>query len=688
MKHLSRISISVLIAFFLSVGLSYGQHPAEQSLAKGVEYASQGKFEEAREEFEKTLKIDPSYGSARRYLKVIEDVNEGKIQTDTAICFFEGVTHALKDRSAEAITQFNKVIEAEPKYAIPYISRGKAYSARGQYDQAISDFTKAITLNPDDAAVYYFRGDAYGSKGQYDQAICDFTKAIEINPKDAWSYIDRGYIYILKRKYVKAFSDINKAIEINPKFAYAYINRGIACVDTGQYDRAISDFNKAIEINPRNAFAYFNRGSAYGHKGQYDKAISDYTKAIEIDPGNAFAYIDRGFAQANKGQLDKAISDFNKALETDPRHVGAYNNLRFASALKGQYDKAISDYNKAIEINPRNAFAYSHRGFAYANNGQYDKAISDFNKAIEINPRNAFAYNIRGIAYFYKKEHERAWDDFHKARNLGYQIHLEFLKDIGVASGRQIGRTTPTPKKEIFQIQAKSPKGVYLEFRAKMEKCTTLEVFCNLRENYWADPKGYNCEEIQINPDVDSMLRDYILSKGLFPPSKIASIRAEITDNAATLDIKRLDSSHKATIRMVKEGGDWKIETEEIGIDTSSFGAISGIGKALMGKDNLNDLSINLTALMLMEAAREGLTDTVLAYLAEGVFNVNGKASNGSTALMAAAQEGHIDTVLTLLALGADVNIKANDGSTALKKAEERGHEKIFRLLKRAGAKE
>lgn len=61
-----------------------------------------------------------------------------KIQTDTAIYFFEGVTHARKEQSTEAITQFNKVIEAEPKYAIPYISGGKAYSAKGQHDKAIS----------------------------------------------------------------------------------------------------------------------------------------------------------------------------------------------------------------------------------------------------------------------------------------------------------------------------------------------------------------------------------------------------------------------------------------------------------------------------------------------------------------------------------------------------------------------
>ena len=586
MNLLSRISISVLIAFFVAVGLSYGQHTAEQISAKGVEYAADGKFQEAKQEFEKALKVDPLYEPAKEALEVIEDVVDQKIKSKTAIHLFKGQSYREKEQWDEAIAEYNIALEIDPKFTMAYNDRGIAYRWKGQHDQAISDH--------------------------------------------------------------------NKALDLNPRYVRAYISRGITYGVKGELDLAISDFSKALEINPRDADSYFSRGIAYGERGQCDKAISDYTKAIELNPRDAYFYRYRGLAYYHKGQ----------------------------------YDQAISDYTKAIEIDPRDDYAYNFRGHAYLDKGQHDRAISDFTKAIEINPRDAYTYNNRGLAYFYKKEHEKAWDDFQKARNLGYQIHLGFLKDIGVASGRHIGHTMLTPKKEIVQNQARSPKGVYLEFRTKMEKCTTLEVFCNLRENYWTGPKGYNCEEIQINPDVDSMLRYYLLSKGLFPPSKIASIREEIDDNGATLLIKRLDSSHKATISMIKEDGGWKIEAEEIGIDMSAFGAISGIGKALMGKDNLNNLSINLTTLMLMEAAREGLTDTVLAYLAEGVFDINGKASNGSTALMAAAQEGHIDTVLTLLALGADLNVKANYGSTALKKAEERGHEKVFRLLKEAGAKD
>ena len=56
------------------------------------------------------------------------------------------------------------------------------------HDQAISDFTKAIEMNPRYYQAYYNRGIVYGNKGQYDQAISDYNKAIEINPRFAQAY--------------------------------------------------------------------------------------------------------------------------------------------------------------------------------------------------------------------------------------------------------------------------------------------------------------------------------------------------------------------------------------------------------------------------------------------------------------------------------------------------------------------
>jgi Tfp pilus assembly protein PilF len=83
MKSLVRVGVLALILLFLATGLGFGQNNAKKIYTKGVDYAAQGNFNEAKAEFEKGLKIDPLYGSAKRVLKVIEDALDQKIKSKT-----------------------------------------------------------------------------------------------------------------------------------------------------------------------------------------------------------------------------------------------------------------------------------------------------------------------------------------------------------------------------------------------------------------------------------------------------------------------------------------------------------------------------------------------------------------------------------------------------------------------------
>ena len=222
MKVLGKIGVSVLIALFVAVDLSYGQSVVKQILTKGVDYGAQGNFEEAKKEFEKALKAAPFLAAARDSLKAIEDVTQGKIERRSAIHLFKGAACVLKEQWDEGITEYNKALEINPRFAIVYRTRGFAHCGKGQYDQAISDLTRAIEIMPRYADAYFHRGFAYRGKGQYDRAISDFTKAIEINPRHAMAYANRTVAYYYKGKYTKAWEDIYKAqslgIHIHPEF--------------------------------------------------------------------------------------------------------------------------------------------------------------------------------------------------------------------------------------------------------------------------------------------------------------------------------------------------------------------------------------------------------------------------------------------------------------------------------------
>ncbi len=66
---------------------------------------------------------------------------------------------------------------------VAYNNRGLAYAKKGQYDQAISDFTKALEINPRFTAAYYNRGSTYFEKGQYDKAWEDVYKVQDLGLK-------------------------------------------------------------------------------------------------------------------------------------------------------------------------------------------------------------------------------------------------------------------------------------------------------------------------------------------------------------------------------------------------------------------------------------------------------------------------------------------------------------------------
>jgi tetratricopeptide (TPR) repeat protein len=164
MKIFKKIVVPVLAVFLLSAGLCYGQSTAKEIAAKGVEYAAQRKFKEAKEEFEKALKVDPFYVFLSRCLELIEDVADKKIDNKTAVHFFNGADYYFKGQFDKSIDELNRAIELNQRFAFAYCVRGIARVKKGDHDRAIADLNKAIEISPSLAYAYFLRGITLGSE--------------------------------------------------------------------------------------------------------------------------------------------------------------------------------------------------------------------------------------------------------------------------------------------------------------------------------------------------------------------------------------------------------------------------------------------------------------------------------------------------------------------------------------------
>ena len=284
---------------------------------RGLAYAKKGQYDQALADFNQALKLSPGDGQAF-YLRGFVHYKQGqadqaRADLQTVLKLNPGYVKEVQSRGAGEMDTYGEVLQgkrqpaeaqagepAAKKAEVSHKQQALALARKGQYGGAITEFGKALEANPKDAEAYNSRGSTYTLEGRYDQALADFKKALELNPKYAKAYYNRALAYYYKGEYAQALADLNKALELNPKDAEAYNNRGLAYDQQGQYDRAVSDFDRALTLNPKLADAYLNKAAACEKAGRKEEAREAYEAFIRYAPPEAAAQVESAKQKLNR----------------------------------------------------------------------------------------------------------------------------------------------------------------------------------------------------------------------------------------------------------------------------------------------------------------------------------------------------------------------------------------------------
>ncbi|MBX3266587.1 MAG: tetratricopeptide repeat protein [Acidobacteria bacterium] len=253
---------------------------------------------------------------------VLTVVSQSFAQPNAEAFFVSGTEHLNSGRFEQAIAEFSRAIQLDPRFVNAYNNRGIAYKRLNQLDRSIADFTKGISIDPKDADLFSNRASVYALQKNYDRAEMDYSEAIRLAPREIKQYYRRGDMRLDQSRFDAAIADYSTIISIDPGESGAYLNRGVALIKLGKvldafadYRRAIAAYTKEIERSPRNVDAYFNRGIAYGNLEEYAAAIADFTAAINIDPKAQNAIYERANAYEATMQFDRAKADRRRYTE-------------------------------------------------------------------------------------------------------------------------------------------------------------------------------------------------------------------------------------------------------------------------------------------------------------------------------------------------------------------------------------
>jgi tetratricopeptide (TPR) repeat protein len=129
-----------------------------------------------------------------------------------------GIALMDKGRIDEAVENFQIALRLDPSNAnaTAFNNLGVAYKTKGLYDKAIEQFQTALRIKPDDPETHNNLGVAYRYKGMYSQAIEQHRIALTLRPDFADAHFNLGIIYLDFGDKYKAREEFEAGLKIKP----------------------------------------------------------------------------------------------------------------------------------------------------------------------------------------------------------------------------------------------------------------------------------------------------------------------------------------------------------------------------------------------------------------------------------------------------------------------------------------
>ncbi len=285
----------------------------------------------------------------------------------------------------------------EATQAVALAERAEAQRLMKRYDDALADFNRAIEINPKLSWAIASRGETYRAVKRYPDALADFDRAISQSPGLVWAIADRGIARREMRRYPDALRDFDTAIELDGSYTWAIANRGETYRRLKKYDEAVADFDLAISLDRDYAWAIASRGKTYVRMKRYEEALQDFNQALALDGDLNWVYSSRARAYRSIGRLDEAIADFDRVVQVDPDNAWIIASRGRVYLLKKWYEEALADFDRAIDLRSDIEWALASRGETYRQMRRYREALDDFNRALDLAPDFDYANTRREL---------------------------------------------------------------------------------------------------------------------------------------------------------------------------------------------------------------------------------------------------------------------------------------------------
>ena len=226
---------------------------------------------------------------------------------------------------------------------------GVAAFKAGNHAQAVKEFQAVIQQRPDWPGGHMMLGRSLLKLGRSEEAVAALRKAYDLNPGDVSGQLALAEAYIGARRYNDAAQLLGKINPASlPKEAQGVYHQlhAAALSKSGQSDQAAAALEKAAKASPNDANAQFAYGVAALNGGETAAAVAAFERAARLSPSDAERqriYVQALLRQGRESTGAAKDQAYNKAVEAAKAlaaRQSSYENL----VLLGEAQLGATDY--------------------------------------------------------------------------------------------------------------------------------------------------------------------------------------------------------------------------------------------------------------------------------------------------------------------------------------------------------
>jgi tetratricopeptide (TPR) repeat protein len=240
---------------------------------------------------------------------------ESIIPNDKDLALIAGYVHTHDGQLRDAVADYTRALERDPKMALGYANRGFVLNDLRQAANAVNDFKTAIQLQPDYGEAHLGLGYADLQLHRPKAALTQLDVAQKLLGKSHALHLARAEAFRQEQDFVHAEPEYRLALQETPNDFTTQVAYADTLFRLRRLQQALATLQVAEKLSPTSPELYALRAQIHAKQGSGEETMRDIQLAEQYGNNQVEILMATGDALLTLGDRDAAMQRFSRALD-------------------------------------------------------------------------------------------------------------------------------------------------------------------------------------------------------------------------------------------------------------------------------------------------------------------------------------------------------------------------------------